>query len=103
MSGKSKISFYLNVEASVRGNWVQLKTPKVSSKKPKSVNGVSIKCTLELPDSLFKEPQFQATIAIDESKVSREVIESKVVDNIVDVIQESTGLTLTLVQEDSDG
>lgn len=84
-----KISFYLIV--SQRGT---VKT--VKNKPGVSVDEVSIKMELSLPDSLFRKPQLTANISVDESEVSPLEITTQMKDNIQEVIQQHTGIPVIL-------
>lgn len=57
-------------------------------------NSVVLKLNLDLPETLFKKPQLEATIAVDPDKVSAPVITSKILDNIQEALQKSVGANL---------
>lgn len=102
-------SFYLVIPSTrrYRGAPPELLQPKVLSDKtvPKVKPGeVAIKCNVELPLSLFEEPQFKATIRVAENAVTPQQVDAEVIDNIEQIVAESTGLVLTIMtDEENDG
>lgn len=57
---------------------------------------VSIGCTLELPDVLFKRPQIDASITVDVKDVQPFEISADTSNMVKDAIQQSTGLDVKL-------
>lgn len=63
-------------------------------------NAVVLKLNLELPVSLFKKPQLEATISIPDDKVSQPTITTEVMENIKEVLKSQIGvdMKITLVE-----
>lgn len=57
---------------------------------------VAIKLNVQLPETLFAKPQLQATVRIPESAVSAPVIDATVLDNVKEVLEQQTGMNITL-------
>ena len=101
MSQMLEKSFYLIVPArkSQFGRRYELQQPRVVSDKnpPKVKPGeVAIKCSVQLPEALFKEPQFRATIVVGDEAVTPQVVDAEVINNIQQVVAEATGIQLTI-------
>ena len=94
---------YLIVGAKKNGSHISgLTQPRVvSSRTPPTTKGneVAIKLTVELPESLFKDPQFTASISVANENVSKPQIDAKVIDKISQIVGEATGLTLKIESE----
>lgn len=80
--GKKRYSPNIKIVKSLKGNMPS--------------NAVAIKVNLNLPDSIFKKPQLQATIKIDESDVSKPVIDAKVLDNIKAEMSKYLGIDMSI-------
>lgn len=65
-------------------------------------NAVVLKLNLILPDSLFKKPQLQATIKINEEDVSKPVINVETLNNITEVFNKQFGIDLTIKHVEPD-
>jgi hypothetical protein len=61
---------------------------------------IGIRVKLELPDSLFVTPALQAHIVIPESAVKTKVLDTEVIANVKNAIEESTGLDIRLILEE---
>lgn len=84
-----KTNFYLTVNKNG--------TVKVTKNPTRiDMNEVSIGVGLALPDILFKRPQIQATIIIDDKVVEPLIIDAETANNVKDAIQQSTGLDIKL-------
>jgi len=55
-----------------------------------------LKLTISLPKALWVTPQLSASIDVPNDKVSTPVINSEVLDNIKQVLEQQTGMTITL-------
>lgn len=69
-----------------------------------SLREVSIGCTMELPDVLFKRPQIEATITVDAKDVQPFNIDAETANNVKDAIQRSTGfeVKITIVNPETE-
>lgn len=67
------------------------------------LNEVSVGCTLELPDILFKRPSIEATIKVDAKDVQPFEITADTANNVKEAIQQSTGfeVKLSIINPDS--
>lgn len=59
-------------------------------------NEIAVKLDLELPDELFAKPRLEAKIAVPKEAVSAPVISAEVIDNVQDIIKQSTGFEVRL-------
>lgn len=57
---------------------------------------VAMALTIRLPDALFKKPSLRATVDVPSTCVSAPVIDSKVVDNIREVVSQQLGIEMTI-------
>jgi hypothetical protein len=57
---------------------------------------VPIKLTIKVPQALFVKPQLAATITIPESAVSKPVIDATVLDNVREVLEQQTGMAISV-------
>jgi len=70
---------------------------RVVTNKPALSRGEKmIKLRMELPDALFAEPELVATITIPEDKVNRPVIDAETLDNVKEVLENQTGLSISI-------
>ena len=85
--------------------WSARPSARLTTKEPKlGPRERAISLTLDLPDSLWDEPQLEATITVPEDKVSAPMIDAEVVDNIQEVISQQLGVSLEIaVVEKADG
>lgn len=65
-------------------------------------NAVVMKLNLQLPESLFKKPQLQASIKINEEDVSKPVINAQTLDNIREVLNKQLGVDVTIQHVEPD-
>lgn len=65
-------------------------------------NAVVMKLSLQLPESLFKKPQLQATIKINEEDVSKPVINAQTLDNIKEIFSQQLGVDVTIQHVEPD-
>lgn len=66
---------------------------RLTNKLPALTSGeVPIKLNVSVPDALFKRPQLQAQITIPESAVTAPVVSAEVLDNVKEVLSQTTGL-----------
>jgi hypothetical protein len=88
-----KGEFYLVIR---RKNYNSL-SGRISTRTPDLEAGeVAIKLNVEVPETLFKKPQLQATVVIPQSSVSPPVIDATVLDNVKEILEQQTGLAITL-------
>jgi len=59
-------------------------------------NAIALKLNIEIPESIFKKPQLQASIKIDEKDISKPLIDAKVMNNISEVVKQRLGLEMTI-------
>lgn len=59
-------------------------------------NAIALKLNIDIPDSIFKRPQLQASIKINEEDISKPVINGEVLDNIKEVFKQQLGVEVTL-------
>jgi hypothetical protein len=57
---------------------------------------IALSLTVKLPETLFKKPSLRASIEVPESAVSAPVIDSAVVDNIREIVQQQLGVDLQI-------
>lgn len=76
---------------------------RITQTKPSvSADEISILLDLRIPDSLFNRPRLEAKIELPE--VAADVLEAHVIENVKDIIEESTGLTfaINVIKEEKD-
>lgn len=84
---RSTLYLALNIKGSAR----------ISKKSPALKSGeVCMKVVVDIPDQVFKKPQFEVKLAVDPSKVSSPTITPDIQDNIAAIIQQQTGLAVKL-------
>lgn len=72
---------------------------RVTKNKPAlDFSEIAIHLNINVPDSLFKKPQLSATIDIQESQITPQVITAEIADNIRDLVQQNLGIELKIVQ-----
>lgn len=59
-------------------------------------NEITLKVNLKLPEALFNRPQLQANIIIDEDKVTPNILDAEVQENITEIIEKQLGIDLTI-------
>ena len=99
-----KGEFYLVVRK--KNNWISRLSGRLTQGTPVLAAGeVPIKVMVEVPEALFVRPQLQARVIVPESCVSRPVIDATVLDNVREVLQQQTGLdiTVSLVENEVSG
>ena len=57
---------------------------------------VAVKLMLSLPEALFMRPQIQAKVVVPADAVTPPVLDVAVVDNVREVLERETGLSITL-------
>jgi hypothetical protein len=57
---------------------------------------IALKISVEVPDALFNRPQLQAKITIPESAVTAPVVDAQVLDNVREILQQQTGLDVSV-------
>lgn len=95
--------FYLTVPGKILGGRgyerVELSMPHITKGRPKlASNEITIRVELNLPDTLFKDPQLTATIAVADNQVNQPTIDAGVIDNIEELIRDNAGIKLTINQ-----
>ena len=60
------------------------------------VDEVAILLDVNIPDALFNKPRLEAKIKIPEDAAGPDVLNSEVVENVKDAIEQSTGLTFAI-------
>ena len=104
---KRKVYLIVGAKYSSWGRLEGLNLPRIASAKnnkpPATKQGeVAIELNIELPEALFKKPSYSATIAVPEGAASSK-ISADVISNIEQLVNEATGLTLTIdALEDKD-
>ncbi len=90
---KMEIDQYLIISAGKKNANVKLvKTLKGTMPS----NAVALKLNISIPDSIFKRPQLQASIKINEEDISKPIINSVVIDNIAEVFKQQLGVDVTI-------
>ena len=93
-----KISQYIIIKKNERWSRQGYFNSRLTQKKPAlAANEVAVRVELDLPDAVFSKPAFEATIKVPESAVSKPVINAEVIDNVENIIQQTTGFTVKLV------
>jgi len=70
---------------------------RMTKNKPAvDVDEISILLDINVPDALFDKPRLEASINIPEDAVGPDVINSEVIENVKDAIEQSTGLTFAI-------
>ena len=66
---------------------------------------VSISLEVNLPNELFNRPRLEAKIDIPQEAVGPEVIDSNVIENVQEAIEQKTGLqfSINVIKGESDG
>lgn len=59
-------------------------------------NAIAIKLNIIIPDAIFKKPQLEATIKINEADVSKPIINAEVLDNIKMALNQNLGIDLKI-------
>jgi hypothetical protein len=57
---------------------------------------IAFKLNLQIPDGLFKKPHLEATMAIPETAVQKDVLNAQVTESIAQAIKSSTGLEMVV-------
>lgn len=65
-------------------------------------NAVALKLNIQIPDSIFKRPQLEASIKIDENDIRKPMINAVVMDNIREVFQQQLGVDVTIQHVEPD-
>ena len=78
---------------------------RITQGKPNEVSWdeVSILLDINLPDELFRRPRLEAKINIPEDAATPDVLNSEVVENVREAIEQSTGLqfSINVIKEES--
>lgn len=70
---------------------------RVTKTKPSlTADEIAIELNLEIPDALFMKPSLVANITVPQSEALNSEIPCEVLDNIVQSIQELSGMSVTL-------
>ena len=70
---------------------------RLTSKVPSlDADEQAVKISVKVPDALFKRPQLKANIVIPESAVSAPVINAEVLDNVREILSQTTGLDVSV-------
>ena len=100
MSKTTAIDCYLIVRGKRRWKTsgpIDLVSPRVTKTKPATKKDeVAIKVHLSLPEALFDEPQFQASIEVNDSQCTSPTVDAAVLNNIEELVREQTGICLTI-------
>jgi hypothetical protein len=95
------ISAYLIISEGRRKYSPSVKLAK-SLKGKMPTNAIPFKLNIEVPDSIFKKPQFEATIKINEEDISKPVINAHTLDNIRETFEQQLGIEVTLKHVEPD-
>jgi len=87
------ITSYLIITPSKKSWNPSLKLVK-SLKGTMPANSIAIKLNLDIPNAIFQKPQLSATIKIDESQISKPVIDAQVLDNIQETLSQQLGIEM---------
>lgn len=94
MSQMLEGNFYIVVK---KKRWNVLAGRLTQGKPKKLQNGeVAIKLKVEVPETLFTVPQFQARVRIPYDAVTSPVVDTVVLDNIKEIIEQQTGMAISL-------
>jgi hypothetical protein len=89
MSDTVKSIFYLVLKK--RNHWSL--SARLSKNQPRLASDErAMKLDISVPRALFSTPTLQATVTIPESCVSKPSIDATVMDNVRELIQQTTGL-----------
>lgn len=66
----------------------------LKSKMPS--NAIALKLNIEIPDAIFKKPQLEASIKIDENDITKPQINATVLDNIKQVLKQELGVDVKI-------
>jgi hypothetical protein len=87
--------FYLVVKK--KQGWGSKLCGRLSLKNPALKSGeVAIKVNVVVPEALFVKPQLEAKVIIPESAVSKPVIDATVLDNVREIMEQQTGLDVSV-------
>ncbi len=59
-------------------------------------NSIALKLNIHIPDAIFKKPQLEATIKINESDITKPLINAETIDNIKQVLSQNLGIDMTI-------
>jgi len=94
MADIMKGSFYLVIR---KGRyWQELKARLTSSEPQLAADERVLKLTVAVPRAIFSTPTLQATVTIPEDAVGRPVVDAQVIDNVREIIQQQTGLCVSV-------
>jgi hypothetical protein len=57
---------------------------------------IAVKVAIEIPDQLFERPDFQAQITVPKEAVNQPIINTAVIENIQNIIQQNIGIEVRL-------
>ena len=70
---------------------------RITQRKPSITwDEISILLDINLPDALFRKPRLEAKIEIPQEAVGPDVLNSEVVENVKEAIEQATGLTFSI-------
>jgi len=92
MAEVSKGSFYLVIR---RGRyWSELKARITTSEPKLDADERVLKLNVCVPRAIFNTPTLQATVTVPEEVISQPVITAQVLDNVKEIIEQQTGLSV---------
>lgn len=94
------LSGYLVIKKSEHRYGSGAGSAKFVSKKPTvAANEIAVKIECNIPDELFSRPQLKFQIDIPKEAVPQKEISAEVIGNLKELIQQNTGLTISLISE----
>jgi len=95
MAETTEGNFYLVLKQSPR-YWRDM-TARITSKQPKlQSNERALRLNVKVPRAIFQTPALKATISVPEDAVSKPLIDAVVLDNVREIIQQQTGLNVSV-------
>ena len=85
------------------GKWREAGNIKVTKNKPSTAGDeIAVRIQMEVPDTLFEKPSLNVNLKIPDSVQAGGEITPEMTDNIADIIQAQTGLSVTVSAAESD-
>jgi len=100
-----KVTCYLVIQGKKARyqSWREAGNIKVTKKKPSTAGDeIAVRLQLEIPDSLFEKPSLNVNLKIPDSVQVGGEITPEMTDNIAEIIQAQTGLSVTVSAAESD-
>lgn len=95
--------FWIRITASKKwNNWYAGRTETFKKKPTTSSNQIAVNVQINVPDTFFETPQFQAIINVPEDAVTARKVNVEVADNIAQMISEQLGVQVHVVIPETD-